>query len=159
MGRLKQRSQVAPALLGLLLTCFFSGGASAQGASAPGNGEAVYRCPGPPITYTDAITIDQATARGCVTVRAAPVHVLPQGKQARPRPAACPLGNGMCDVDWASPVGSAPAPASAPEVRQPAKLGPVDAWRYRRCQEQAAQAPTVVGVREGMRLCREQFDQ
>ena len=77
------------------------------------------------------------------------------GAKTAPRPAD------LADIDWSKPVGIAePARLQAPAPeRQPAKLGPIDAWRYRRCQENAAQAPTAVGVHTSMRLCREQFDQ
>jgi hypothetical protein len=40
-----------------------------------------------------------------------------------------------------------------------AKLGPIDQWRYETCQKDAAQAPTVLGVNTGLRLCREKFGQ
>jgi hypothetical protein len=43
--------------------------------------------------------------------------------------------------------------------KQPAKLGPIDRWRYESCQQDAAKAPTPQGVNIGMRLCREKFDQ
>ncbi len=45
----------------------------------------VYRCPGPPVLYTDALTPEEARERGCRTIEGAPVTVI-QG--VRPRPAA-----------------------------------------------------------------------
>lgn len=39
------------------------------------------------------------------------------------------------------------------------KLGSIDQWRYESCQKDAAQAPTVLGVNTGLRLCREKFGQ
>lgn len=147
---------------------------------AAGRGEAVYRCPGPPVVYTDAISADEAKARGCAVLGKAegkPVAVA--GKPARgdvdhAKPVASPVLT-LDDIEragirhtgtlapaetirpnWAAADSYLAAPASAPA---PAKLGPLDAWRYRRCQENAAQAPTSVGVYQGMRLCREQFGQ
>lgn len=55
--------------------------------SASGFGEAavVYRCPGPPVLYTDSITAQEAKARNCRTIEGAAITVI-QGP--RPRPAA-----------------------------------------------------------------------
>lgn len=39
------------------------------------------------------------------------------------------------------------------------KLGPIDKWRYESCQDVATKAPTPQGVNNGLRLCRERFDQ
>lgn len=39
------------------------------------------------------------------------------------------------------------------------KLGPIDQWRFESCQKEATQAPTVLGVNTGLRLCREKFGQ
>lgn len=103
--------------------------------------------------------------------------------QPKPRKAAAKLpeatisGVPYNQIDWSKPVGRAVA-ASQPALNQqefdaflarlesssiPPKqkptLGAVDAWRFRKCQEEAAQAPTAVGVHHGMRLCREKFDQ
>jgi len=53
-------------------------------AAAPAQAQtaAVYRCPGPPVLYTDALTPEEARQRGCRTIEGAPVTVI-QG--ARPR--------------------------------------------------------------------------
>jgi hypothetical protein len=53
----------------------------------------VYRCPGPPVLYTDALTPQEAQSRNCRTIEGAPVTIV----QSR-RPAAAPA--------------SAPAPAA-----------------------------------------------
>jgi hypothetical protein len=45
----------------------------------------VYRCPGPPVLYTDALSADEARERGCRTIEGAPITIV-QGP--RPRPAA-----------------------------------------------------------------------
>ena len=43
----------------------------------------VYRCPGPPVLYTDQITAAQAQERGCRTIEGAPITIVSPPK-ARP---------------------------------------------------------------------------
>jgi predicted RNase H-like nuclease (RuvC/YqgF family) len=50
--------------------------ASAEGAT-------VYRCPGPPVLYTDAISAQEAQKRGCRTIEGAPITVM---KTVKPAP-------------------------------------------------------------------------
>ena len=52
--------------------------AGALGLPAPGLAQAgtVYRCPGPPVLYTDSLTPDEARDRGCRTIEGAPVTVI-----------------------------------------------------------------------------------
>jgi hypothetical protein len=59
--------------LGVLLLCA-GGASSAQGAI-------VYRCPGPPILYTDQITPPQAKERDCRTIEGTPITVVSPQKQ------------------------------------------------------------------------------
>ena len=47
----------------------------------------VYRCPGPPVLYTDAITPAEAKARDCRTIEGAPISVV---QSRRPVAAAAP---------------------------------------------------------------------
>lgn len=54
-----------------------------QGQGTAGAGSQVYRCPGPPVLYTDAITPTEARDRGCRTIEGAPITIV-QGR----RPAA-----------------------------------------------------------------------
>ncbi len=54
-------------------------------APAQAQGATVYRCPGPPVLYTDALSPEEARNRGCRTIDGAPITVI-QGP--RPRPAA-----------------------------------------------------------------------
>ncbi len=75
------------------------GVAQAQPAGASAT---VYRCPGPPVLYTDSLSANEARERGCKTIDGAPVTVL---QAPRPRPAAT-----------ASP-GTAAAPSAAPASR------------------------------------------
>lgn len=68
---------------------------AAGGAAAQSGGGVVYRCPGPPVLYTDTLTPAEAKEKGCRTIEGAPVTVM----QSRPRPA---------------PAAAASAPAAAP---------------------------------------------
>ena len=63
----------------------------------------VYRCPGPPVLYTDALTADEARERGCRTIEGAPITIV----QTRPRAPASAPSNG------AAPTAAAPRPAEA----------------------------------------------
>ena len=87
------------ALAGLWLAAPLLGAAlpAAAQLTAPGP---VYRCPGPPVLYTDALSPQEARERGCRTIEGAPVTVV---QTPRPRPAA--------SVPAAAPA--APRPAEA----------------------------------------------
>ena len=78
--------------------------AAAAGAQAQGTGQAtVYRCPGPPVLYTDTLTAQEARDRGCRTIEGAPITVV----QTRPRPASAP----------ANGAAAAPGAPRPPEAR------------------------------------------
>ena len=66
------------AVLGSWLMCAVAG----AGAADTGT---VYRCPGPPVLYTDQITVAQAKERGCRTIEGAPITIVSPPK---PRPVA-----------------------------------------------------------------------
>jgi hypothetical protein len=51
----------------------------------------VYRCPGPPVLYTDALSPQEARDKGCRTIEGAPVTVV---QVPRPRPAGPPSAAG-----------------------------------------------------------------
>lgn len=51
----------------------------------------VYRCPGPPVLYTDALSAEEARDRGCRTIEGAPITIV---QVPRPRPAAAPASGG-----------------------------------------------------------------
>jgi len=53
-----------------LLAAAASFGVSAQ------DSKPVYRCPGPPVLYTDALTPQEARDRGCRTIEGAPVTIV-----------------------------------------------------------------------------------
>lgn len=79
----------------VLLLALAAGPAWAQTPS----GGVVYRCPGTPVLYTDALTPAQARERGCTTIEGAPITIV-QGTR-RPPPASAP----------AAAPGAAPRPA------------------------------------------------
>jgi len=68
-------------------------------AAAQPAGGVVYRCPGPPDLYTDALTPEEAKAKGCRTIEGAPVTVMrstpprTQASAPAPAPAARPEGS------------------------------------------------------------------
>jgi hypothetical protein len=53
----------------------------------------VFRCPGPPVLYTDALSAEEARARGCRTIEGAPITVI-QGVRPRPAAAGSPKAGG-----------------------------------------------------------------
>lgn len=62
-----------------------------QAGNAPST---VYRCPGPPVLYTDGITAQEAKEKNCRTIEGAPVTVVTIPRTAaRPREAA-PIASG-----------------------------------------------------------------
>ena len=69
----------------------------------------VYRCPGPPVLYTDTLTLAEARERGCRSIEGTPVTVI----QARPR---VPASASAANVAAAAP-GSAAAAAAAAAAR------------------------------------------
>ena len=62
----------------------------------------VYRCPGPPVEYTDALTAQQARDRGCRSIEGTPITII-QSRPPAPRPTAS--------------VPPAPGSARPPEAR------------------------------------------
>jgi hypothetical protein len=52
------------------VAALLAGSAMAQDAKP------VYRCPGPPVLYTDAISAQEAKAKGCRTIEGAPITVV-----------------------------------------------------------------------------------
>ncbi len=69
-------------------------------------GATVYKCPGPPMLYTDAISAKEATEKGCTSLDSAPVTVI----AAPPRR----VGPGSSTVT--PTAGSSSSPAGAPRV-------------------------------------------
>ncbi len=54
-------------------------------AQAQDPNRTVYRCPGPPVLYTDALSASEARDKGCRTIEGATITVV---QTPRPRPAA-----------------------------------------------------------------------
>jgi hypothetical protein len=66
----------AKVLLTLLLPLVLAGLLVPSPASSQDAGRPVYRCPGPPVLYTDAISVEQARERGCRPITGAPLTVV-----------------------------------------------------------------------------------
>jgi len=65
------------------------------GASTIAQGSTVYRCPGPPVLYTDQITAQEAKDRGCRTIEGAPITIVaPPRPRSQATPASGPRGEG-----------------------------------------------------------------
>ena len=73
----------------------------------------VYRCPGPSVLYTDAISADDARARGCRTIEGAPITII---QAPKPRPLAA-SGNGGGASSAASKPGEGRIDPSAQRQR------------------------------------------
>jgi len=72
----------------VLLGALAAGPVMAQGKTVQ-----VYRCPGPPVLYTDAISPKEAQDRNCRTIEGAPITVMQTVRPApRPAPAAAAGG-------------------------------------------------------------------
>ena len=59
-------------------------------AQAGAPGAAVYRCPGPPVLYTDALSAQEAKDKGCRIIEGAPITVIQGRAPAAPRAASAP---------------------------------------------------------------------
>ncbi len=80
------------------------GAVLAAGPAGAQDTKPVYRCPGPPVLYTDAVSAQEARDKGCRTIEGAPITIV--STPQRPRPAA---------------VGTAPgATPGAPAASRPA---------------------------------------
>jgi hypothetical protein len=75
---------------GILLTALV---AQAQGP--------VYRCPGNPVLYTDAISAKEAQEKGCKTIEGTPITIVPslRPKGGSPAPAGVNTSPGVSKVD------------------------------------------------------------
>ena len=72
----RSRSSLAAAQALALAALLASGASWAQGNTV------VYRCPGPPVLYTDTISAAEAKEKGCRTIEGAPITVI-QGQRPR----------------------------------------------------------------------------
>ena len=71
---------------------------AATAAVAQDGPRTVYRCPGPPVLYTDTLNPQEARERGCRTIEGAPVTIVqvPRPRAPASAPAARP-GEGKVD--------------------------------------------------------------
>ena len=65
--------------------CALAFGLAGSAGAALAQAGVVYRCPGPPVLYTDQLSAQEAKDRGCRTIEGAPVTIV---QAARPRAAA-----------------------------------------------------------------------
>ena len=101
---------VGPAAVGAALAGAFPQ-VQAQPAAAEPAQRPVWRCPGPPVEYTNDITPEQARERGCRVIEATPVTVVQPPPRQTSVPAAAPP--------------SRPQPGSgAPAVRSETRVDP-----------------------------------
>ncbi len=61
------------------LACLLAAGAVSAQDLKP-----VYRCPGPPVLYTDAMSAQEAKDKGCRTIEGTPITVVPAPPRLRP---------------------------------------------------------------------------
>jgi hypothetical protein len=74
------------------LLCFLALAApAAWSQAAAATAATVYRCPGPPILYTDQISAQEAKEKNCRTIEGAPITIV---QTAKPAPAAARKGEG-----------------------------------------------------------------
>jgi len=81
--------------------------------SAAQDARPVYRCPGPPVLYTDAITPEEARERSCRGIDGAPLTVVQTPRRPNPAPAGSP--GAAAPASPASPA--APGAAARPDTR------------------------------------------
>ena len=77
---MKLRFRLPVALAACALAC------AAQAQS--GGNKLVYRCPGTPVLYTDALTAQEAKEKGCRVIEGAPITVVPSPRPQTPAPVA-----------------------------------------------------------------------
>nr|WP_321170195.1 hypothetical protein [uncultured Roseateles sp.] len=65
-----------PALVLVAMAAMAAGSAGAQGV--------VYRCPGPPVLYTDALSAKEAAEKGCRSIEGTPISVIAPVKPRTP---------------------------------------------------------------------------
>lgn len=89
-----KRRLVVLSMLGALVAQAQTPAPAPAPAPSTGASVAVYRCPGPPVLYTDQITTAEARDRGCKLIEGSPITVI-QMPRARPgTPAPAPAAGG-----------------------------------------------------------------
>ena len=89
-----------PSSWGLAALALGAASAAAWGQAGAASGNStVYRCPGPPVLYTDALTAKEAKDKNCRTIEGAPITVM-QSQKPRPVAATAPASRpGDAKVD------------------------------------------------------------
>jgi len=70
----------------------------------------VYRCPGPPVLYTDAITPEEARERNCRGIDGAPLTVVQTPRRPSPAPAAAAAPGAAVPPGAAAPAAAGATP-------------------------------------------------
>jgi hypothetical protein len=83
-----------PVALGLLLGTLGAATVQAQPSAAAAAASQVYRCPGPPVLYTDAISPQEARDKGCRTIEGTPITIIQGRPPAKPAAAGGTASNG-----------------------------------------------------------------
>ena len=99
--------------LGLWCLCGVAGAQDASGALKP-----VYRCPGPPVLYTDALAPAEAKEQGCRTIEGAAITIMQA--PGKPRPAA-PGALGTATGAPSAAAGSRPSESRVDPAAQRAR--------------------------------------
>lgn len=95
-------------------------------APAAGQPPAVYRCPGPPVLYTDSLSPSEARSRNCKPLTDLPVAVAPPtAPVAQPRPPLAAPPSAAAAPSGGSPEAPAATPTSAAVLTVPAAPPPV----------------------------------
>ena len=95
-----------------LLTLWVGASALMQAPSALAQDTArpVYRCPGPPVLYTDAITPEEARERNCRGIDGAPLTVVQTPRRPGTATAASPGAAAPSSAAAPAPAGATPRP-------------------------------------------------
>ena len=98
----------------VVMAAVASASAAAQPAAADTAQRPVWRCPGPPVEYTNELTAEQARERGCRVIEATPVTVV---QPPRPPAGAAPGGAAQATAPAGVGAGAGAAAAARPETR------------------------------------------
>jgi hypothetical protein len=104
------RSRLRRACAGLALACIGPWGGPSALAQADA-ARVVYRCPGPPVLYTDALAPEAARARGCQVIDAGPLTV-GAGAPRAPGGAAGGAAGANSPASPSAPAATTPAPST-----------------------------------------------
>ena len=86
---MQARSSILCAIAAAVAAAFAAPAAAQAGAPAA----VVYRCPGPPVLYTDSLSAQEAREKGCRTIEGAPITVIQGSSPAARSTSAPPTAN------------------------------------------------------------------